>query len=517
MTMENVRRPERPDARTASGLLDLALGDLPAAVGTLNRPLRHPVDAHPVREGRLGREAQAHRSRAAASAHKTLTFVLAGGEGRRLHPLTKERSKPAVYFGGRYRLVDFALSNLVNSGFHQIKVLTQYRSTSLLRHLSRAWPPASSWGDQGIEAVPAAMNLGPTWYRGTADAIWQNVGLLRDARPAHVLIVGSDHVYKQDFSLMLEQHVDSDADLTVAALPVPRREASSFGCLAVDREGRVTAFVEKPADPPAMPGSPDMTLVSMGNYIWRTPALVEELRRSAARTNAHDFGRDILATVFERQNVFAYDFQGHLCPGESEHSRGYWRDVGTVDAYYEASMDLVSVQPHLNLYNAEWPIRGAVPLCGPAKFVFSDDSSGRVGTAMDSIVGAGTIVSGAQLHKSVCFHEVRLNSWSQVSESVLFPHVQVGRGAWLRRCIVDRGVEIPAGMHIGEDLAEDRRRFCVSEGGVVVVTRAHLGQVDEFDVDVDHAPRFHLPPRGHDVPSRSPARPGASSVRSPSG
>lgn len=454
-------------------------------------PLELPLDPAAALSEMTGRR----RLIPGASMTRTLTFVLAGGEGRRLHPLTKERSKPAVYFGGRFRLIDFALSNLVNSGFHQIKVLTQYRSTSLLRHLARAWPVFSTLGDQYIEAVPAAMNHGPTWYRGTADAIWQNLDVLRDARPAHVLVFGSDHVYKMDVGLMLEQHIDTDADLTVAALPVPRKDASAFGCLQVDRDGRITAFIEKPADPPGMPNDPDMTLVSMGNYIFRTPALVEELRGSAARSATHDFGRDILATAFERLDVFAYDFRSQLCPGESEHSRGYWRDVGTIDAYFEASMDLVSVQPRLDLYNQQWPIRGAHPLCGPAKFVFSDHEDGRVGTAVDSIVGAGTIVSGGRLDSSVCFHEVRLNSYSHVSESVLFPHVEIGRGARLKRCIVDRGVRVPPGMQIGVDPEEDKHRFSVSEAGVVVVTRADLGQVDEYDVDVDHAPRFSLPQR----------------------
>ena len=420
---------------------------------------------------------------------RSLAFVLAGGEGRRLWPLTKERSKPAVYFGGRYRLIDFALSNLVNSGFHQVKVLTQYRSTSLVRHLARAWPVASTLGNQFIEAVPAAMNRGPNWYQGTADAIWQNIDLLRDVAPDDVLIFGSDHVYKMDVALMMDEHRKNGAALTVAALPVPRSQAHQFGCLDVDATGRVVSFIEKPKDPPGMPGRPDMTLVSMGNYIFQTGALVDELRRDAQASTTHDFGRDILSTAHERLDVFAYDFQSQICPGESEHSRGYWRDVGTIDAYYEASMDLVSVHPRLDLYNPKWPIRGAQPLCGPAKFVFSDEGEKRVGAATDSIVGAGTIVSGARLERSVCFHEARLNSWSHVTESILFPNVEIGRGARLHRCIVDKGVKIPAGMQIGLDLEEDAKRFEVSEGGVVVVTRAHLGQVDEFDLDVDQALR----------------------------
>lgn len=413
---------------------------------------------------------------------RTLALVLAGGEGRRLWPLTRERSKPAVYFGGRYRLIDFVLSNLVNSGCHRIKVLTQYRGSSLVRHLTRAWPVASATLDQFIEPVPAAMNLGPTWFRGTADAIWQNLDLLRDVRPEDVLVFGSDHVYKMDVSLMLARHRETEADLTVATIPVPRREASAFGCVHVDASGRVIDFVEKPADPPAMPGHPDLTLVSMGNYVFRTQALIQELRRNAEReTTSHDFGKDILATAHERMHVQAYDFASQLCPGETEHARGYWRDVGTLDAYFAASMDLVSVEPRLNLYNEQWLIRGIQPLSGPAKFVFADEAHNRVGHARDSIVGSGTIVSGGLVEQSILFTNVRVNSYTQVMESVLFPGVEVGRGARLARCIVDKGVRIPPGEVIGEDLEADRKRFTVSEGGIVAVTRTDFGQLDEFD------------------------------------
>ena len=412
-----------------------------------------------------------------------LALVLAGGEGRRLWPLTRERSKPAVYFGGRYRLIDFALSNLVNSGLGRIKVLTQYRSSSLVRHLTRAWPVASSLLDQFIEVVPAAMNIGPTWFRGTADAIFQNLDLLRDVDPADVLIFGSDHVYKMDVSLMMEQHRDRKADLTVATIPVPRAEASSFGCVHVDASGRVIDFLEKPADPPGMPDRSDLTLVSMGNYIFRTPVLLQELRRNASReSTSHDFGKDILSTAHERMHVQAYDFASQLCPGESERARGYWRDVGTIDSYFAASMDLVSVEPHLNLYNDDWPIRGVQPLSGPAKFVFADKTNQRIGQAHDSIVGAGTIVSGGHVDRCIVFHNVRVNSFSQVQESVLFPGVDVGRGARLSRCIIDKGVRVPPGEVIGEDPEADRRRFTVSEGGIVAVGRADFGQTDEFDV-----------------------------------
>jgi glucose-1-phosphate adenylyltransferase len=430
----------------------------------------------------VGVQARTFRARICAM-QDAVALVLAGGEGKRLFPLTWERSKPAVYFGGRYRLIDFVLSNLVNSRILQIKVLTQYRATSLVRHLARAWSVAPGVLDQYIDPVPATMNIGPTWFRGTADAIWQNLDLLREQRPANVLVFGADHIYKMDVREMLDHHDATGADLTVSTVSVPRAQASAFGCVEVDGSGRVVAFHEKPTDPPPIPGRPDYTLASMGNYVFRTPALLEELRRdSLDEASTHDFGRDILSSAHRRLSVHAYDFAGQLCPGESERARGYWRDVGTIDAYFEESMDLVSVDPHLNVYNDDWPIRGIQPTSGPCKFVFSDAESGRVGMATDSIVGAGAIISGGQLHRTVCFHRVHVHSRAEVRESVLFPNVDVGRDARLRRCIVDKGVRIPAGEVIGEDPAHDRERFVVSDGGVVVVSRAHYGQTDEFDV-----------------------------------
>jgi glucose-1-phosphate adenylyltransferase len=414
-----------------------------------------------------------------------LALVLAGGAGRRLQPLTQERSKPAMHFGGRYRLIDFVLSNLVNSGFRRIRVLTQYKATSLVQHVSHWWSLSPTVVDEYVDVVPASMNIGPTWFRGTADAIWQNLDLLRDVRPADVLVFGADHIYTMDVGRMVERHRSMQAHLTVATVSVPRKEASAFGCVAVDEKGWVTDFVEKPEDPPALPGDPERTLVSMGNYVFQTPALLAELHRNASldpSDTTHDFGRDILATAHERLRVAAYDLASHLCPGDSERARGYWRDVGTTDAYFEASMDLVSVEPRLNLYNERWPIRGAQPGVGPCKFVFADEKGERVGEALDSIVGAGTIVSGARLERSVCSHQVRLHSYASVEESVLFPRVDVGRGARLRRCIVDKGVHVPPGTVIGEDPVSDRQRFSVTENGVVVVTREHFGQRDEFDV-----------------------------------
>jgi glucose-1-phosphate adenylyltransferase len=279
------------------------------------------------------------------------------------------------------------------------------------------------------------------------------------------------------------QHRELDADLTVATIPVPRAQASAFGIVHVDETGRVIGFLEKPADPPGIPGDPDHSLASMGNYVFKSDSLLGELRRDAAdEGSTHDFGRDILSHAHERMNVFAYDFAQHLCPGEDEHARGYWRDVGTLDSYFDASMDLVSVNPRLNLYNPEWPLRGLPPGSGPCKFVFQDEDEGRVGEALDSIVGAGTIVSGGHLERTVCFNDVRVHSRSRVKDCVLFPNVEIGRGARLERCIVDKGVRVPEGAVIGADPDEDRRRFTVSENGVVAVSRQDFGQVDEFDV-----------------------------------
>jgi glucose-1-phosphate adenylyltransferase len=286
-----------------------------------------------------------------------------------------------------------------------------------------------------------------------------------------------------DVAHMVLLHREREADLTVATLPVPRAEAGAFGCVDVDASGRVIGFVEKPADPPGLPHDPSMTLVSMGNYVFRTEALLSELRRDAARKDtSHDFGRDILASAHERLNVYAYDFASHLCPGEGEGSRAYWRDVGSLDSYFEASMDIVSVSPKLNLYNPEWPVRGRPPSSGPCKFVFSNVKEGRMGLAVDSIVGAGTIVSGGRVERTVCFNDVRVNSYSSVCDAVLFPRVIIGRGARLRRCIVDKGVRIPEGEVIGEDPVRDRQRFKVSENGVVAVSRQDFDQLDEFDV-----------------------------------
>lgn len=414
--------------------------------------------------------------------HRTIALVLAGGEGRRLAPLTHERSKPAVHFGGQYRLIDFVLSNLVNSGVRHIKVITQYRATSLNRHLARAWPSSTNVPGVEIDLVPAAMNLGPTWYRGTADAVWQNLDVLRERRPTETLVFASDHIYKMDVSLLVARHRERNADVTVGVVAVPRSQARDFGCIAVDSRGRVVDFVEKPVDPPEIPGRPGWTLVSMGNYVFRTSALLDELERCMGRpAAAYDFGKDVLTRAHRRCAVHAYALDEQLCPGESARARGYWRDVGTLDAYFEASMDLVSPEPRLDLYNEEWPIRGSDVGCGPAQLDLGRSAHGGMARVRSTLVGAGAVLQGDLIESTICSHHVRILRGAVVKDAILFPHVEVGEGARISRCILDRGVRIPPGMVIGASARADASRFRVHDG-VAVVTRAALGQVDEFDV-----------------------------------
>ncbi len=425
---------------------------------------------------------------------RTLALVLAGGEGRRLGPLTRERSKPAVHFGGQYRLVDFVLSNLVNSGVRHIKVITQYRATSLNQHLVRAWPSAQHLPGVEIDLVPAAMNLGPSWYRGTADAVWQNLELFREHRPTDTLVFASDHIYKMDVSRMLAHHRDRGADLTVGVVTVPSRHAHQLGVIAVDARGRVVDFVEKPAQPPEIPGRPGWSLASMGNYVFRTPALVSELERCMHQpAESYDFGHDILATAHQRCAVHAYALDTQLCPGEAERSRGYWRDVGTLEAYFETSMDLVQDEPLLSLQNDAWPIRGSHLSCGPVQLDFGARGNGRAVRVQNTLAGAGAMLLGDRIERAICSHHVRVGQGAVVEDSILFPHVEVGARARVRRCIVDSDVHIPAGMEIGYDAEADAERFPFRSAGVVVVTRADLGQVDEFDMSRASRPLTRRP------------------------
>ncbi|MCC6557287.1 MAG: glucose-1-phosphate adenylyltransferase [Polyangiaceae bacterium] len=401
---------------------------------------------------------------------KVLVMILAGGEGRRLGPLTYDRAKPAVPFGGRYRIIDIVLSNFVNSGLHRIKILTQYKSSSLDEHIARAWR-LSPMLDSFIETVPAQQRTGKSWFKGSADAVYQTQNVITDESPDQLCIFGGDHVYKMDVRQMLSQHLSRDAEVTVAAIPVTRDEARAFGVIEVDEGGRILAFHEKVEDPPTMPGNSKMCLASMGNYIFKTAALLDVLEQDAAtETSAHDFGRDIIPRmVAAGRRVYVYDYKTNRVPGEDDN--GYWRDIGTIDAYWAAQMDLVAIQPAFNLYNKRWPIRTGITHDPPAKFVFRDEASARIGIATESLVSLGCIISGGRIHRSVLSNRVRVNSFSHIEECVLFEDVKIGRHVKLRRCIVDKDVEIPAGTEIGFNLEEDRKKWFVSDGGIVVIPK----------------------------------------------
>lgn len=395
-------------------------------------------------------------------------MVLAGGEGKRLFPLTRDRAKPAVPFGGRYRIVDFVLSNFVNSGIFKISVLTQYKSGSLMQHLARGWQLAPQMGHY-VAPVPATMNVGREWFRGSADAVYQNLDVVANERPSYVCVFGADHIYQMDICQMLDFHAERGADATVATVPVPADQTGEFGILDCDAERRVTAFREKPAPTPDATGT---VPASMGLYIFTADVLVRAVTEDAERQDSsHDFGRDILPRMVADQRVFAYDFGTNEIPHMTEAQRGYWRDVGTIDAYWQTSEDLISVTPILNLYNPAWPMISAFYPNPPAKFVFSDPEHNRVGVATNSMVSEGCIISGGHVDRSILGPRVRVNSFSMVSESILFDGVEVGRHARIKRAIIDKGVVVPAGTTIGYDETEDRARFTVSEGGVVVVPK----------------------------------------------
>jgi glucose-1-phosphate adenylyltransferase len=398
-----------------------------------------------------------------------LGIVLAGGEGKRLMPLTADRAKPAVTFGGTYRLVDFVLSNLVNGDILRICVLTQYKSHSLDRHITTTWRMSSLLGNY-VTPVPAQQRLGPRWYLGSADAILQSLNLVYDEQPEYVAVFGADHVYRMDPRQMLQQHIEGGAGVTVAGIRVPRTEAKAFGCIASDDTGRITEFLEKPSEPPSVPDDPDVTFASMGNYIFTTDVLIDAIKADAEDGDSdHDMGGDIIPRLVGQNEAHVYDFAENEVPGATERDAGYWRDVGTIDAYYEAHTDLVSVHPIFNLYNQRWPIRTAMSPFPPAKFV-------EGGIAQDSIVGAGTIVSGAIVRRSVISPNVRIDAGAEVSDSVVMPGVRVGRGAVVRGAILDKNVVIPDGALVGVDLATDRARYTVSQGGVVVLGKGITAQ-----------------------------------------
>ena len=398
---------------------------------------------------------------------KVLGVVLAGGEGKRLWPLTRDRAKPAVPFGGAYRLIDFALSNLVNSGYLRIVVLTQYKSHSLDTHIARTWRLSPLLGNY-VTPVPAQQREGKRWFEGSADAIFQNLNLVFDEAPDHICVFGADHIYRMDASQMVETHVATGADVTVAGIRVPTSEAFRFGVIEPGTDGRVAAFHEKPEHATGLADDPDAVLASMGNYVFSTEALVEAVRDDADEdTSGHDMGGDIIRSLVERGRAAVYDFTENEVPGATDRDRGYWRDVGTIDAYYDAHMDLISIDPVFNLYNLQWPIHAYHDPLPPAKFVF--DEEGRRGTALSSMVASGAILSGGQVRRSVVGHSVTVRSHAEVDASVLMDGVDVGRGAVVRNAIVDKNVRIPPGARIGVDPDADRERFHVSDEGVVVI------------------------------------------------
>ena len=402
---------------------------------------------------------------------RILGIVLAGGEGKRLAPLTADRAKPAVPFGGLYRLIDFALSNIVNAGVYKIAVLTQYKSHSLDRHITTTWRLSNLLGNY-VTPVPAQQRLGPRWYTGSADAIFQSLNLIHDERPDIVVVFGADHVYRMDPRQMWGQHIDGGAGVTVAAIPVPRREASAFGVIHTAADGiGIEAFLEKPADPPGLPGRPDETYASMGNYVFSTDALLDALHTDAKNENSkHDMGGDIVPMLTAQSAAQVYDFQSNEVPGETAGGERYWRDVGTIDSYFEAQMDLCATVPAFNLYNDRWPILTHIASRPPAKFVHDDAKNNRVGTAIDSIVSNGVIVSGASVRESVLSPGVHLHSWASVERSVLMDGVDVGRKAVVRDAILDKNVKVAPGVEVGVDKDDDRARgFAVSADGVTVI------------------------------------------------
>ena len=392
-----------------------------------------------------------------------LGIVLAGGEGKRLMPLTADRAKPAVPFGGSYRLVDFVLSNLVNAGFLRIAVLTQYKSHSLDRHITTTWRMSNLLGNY-ITPVPAQQRLGPRWYTGSADAILQNFNLIHDENPKHVIVFGADHVYRMNPDQMYQQHLQTGAGVTVAAIRVKRSEASEFGVIELADDGiTIKAFHEKPANPPAMPGHPDLALVSMGNYIFRRDAMEEALILDSEDADSrHDIGGNIIPAMTKAGIAKVYDFADNEVPGETERDKGYWRDVGSIDSYFEAHMDLVSPLPIFNLYNRQWPILTNPPSLPPAKF-------SERGIAFDSVVGAGSIISGGELRRTVASYDVYAGRDSVVENSVLMPSVKIGENAKIKNAILDKNVVVEPGASIGFDIERDRERFTVSQGGIVVI------------------------------------------------
>ena len=406
-------------------------------------------------------------------ARSAMAYVLAGGRGSRLMELTDRRAKPAVYFGGKSRIIDFALSNALNSGIRRIAVATQYKAHSLIRHLQRGWNFFRPERNESFDVLPASQRVSEDmWYLGTADAVYQNIDIIESYDPRYMVILAGDHIYKMDYEKMLQQHVDEGADVTVGCLEVPRMEAVGFGVMHIDENDRIIEFLEKPKDPPAMPGKPDKALASMGIYVFETRLLFDELRRDAADPNSeHDFGKNIIPHLVKNGKAIAHHFSDS-CVRSSHEQEAYWRDVGTVDAYWEANVDLTAIVPELDLYDRDWPIWTHGEITPPAKFVH--DKDGRRGSAVSSLVSGGCVVSGASLRQSLLFTGVRVNSYSQVENAVVMPYVNIGRSARLRNVVIDRGVQIPEGLVVGEDPELDGRRFRRTDKGIVLITQNML-------------------------------------------
>lgn len=404
----------------------------------------------------------------------TFAMILAGGRGSRLGPLTDWRAKPAVPFGGKFRIIDFPLSNCINSGVRRIGVATQYKAHSLLQHLQRGWSFLAGQFKESIELLPAQQRQGESWYKGTADAVFQNLDIIRDYGPEFILILAGDHIYKMDYGKMIAQHVQLQADMTVACLDVPLADAKAFGVMAVNAEHRVIEFAEKPSDPPHIPGEPTRALASMGIYVFNAAFLYEQLKRDADEPkSSHDFGKDIIPYLVHRYGVYAHRFSDS-CVSSEVNQAPYWRDVGTIDSYWEANMELCRVTPDLNMYDSEWPIWTYQEQLPPAKFVFNDEA--RRGMAVDSLVSGGCIISGASIRRSLLFSNVRVSSHTMIEDSVILPDVHIGEHVRLRKVVVDKRARVPDGLEVGYDQRKDKQRFHVTDNGVTLVTAEMLGQ-----------------------------------------
>ena len=444
--------------------------------------------------------------RAGPLARDAMAYVLAGGRGSRLMELTDKRAKPAVFFGGKSRIIDFALSNAINSGIRRIGVATQYKAHSLIRHLNRGWNFLRHERNEGFDILPASQRVSETgWYSGTADAVFQNIDIIEAYAPRHIVILAGDHVYKMDYEAMLQQHAETGADITIGCLEVPRMEATGFGVMHVDKKDKIVSFLEKPKDPPGIPGNPTMALASMGIYVFETNFLIDQLKRDAAdASSSHDFGKDMIPYIVKGGKAFAHRFS-RSCVRSSVEAEAYWRDVGTVDSYWAANMDLCATTPQLDLYDHNWPIWTYAEITPPAKFVHDDEN--RRGMAVSSLVSGGCVVSGSTVLRSLLFTGARINSYSHVEEAVILPYADIGRNSVLKKVVLDRGVAIPEGLVVGEDPVLDAKRFRRSENGVCLITQEMIDRLPD-DPARKLVPGADLDTSGATPPAKRPS-PGA--------